>query len=149
MPPWPTSLRSVARFRRLAQEQRLSAARGRSLEIVPDADATGLWQRHSAHLARRAAAPEPHDTLADYIRLAERALEHEQRSADRARPATVTALVLLVVLFVAIVPQLVPATRSAWGLLAVLLAGAVLAWVAERPLAAWVRYVRWIRPRFR
>lgn len=148
MPAWPTSLRSAARFRRLAQEERLSAARGRSLEVVVDADASELWQRHGAHLARQGATPEPHDSLAGYIRLAERALEHEQRSAERARPAAATALVMLVVLFLTIVPLLVPAARSPWGVVGLLVGCAVLVWAA-RPVAVWVRYVRWIRPRFR
>jgi hypothetical protein len=30
-----------------------------------------------------------------------------------------------------------------------LLGGVLLAFVTPRPLVAWVRYLRWIRPRFR
>jgi hypothetical protein len=149
MPAWPTTLRSVARYRSLAQEQRLSEARGRSLEIVADVDAATLWERHRAHLTQLAATPEPHDTLAGYIRLAERAYEHDQRCSDRARPATVAVLVLLTVLCLTLVPAFVPAARSSWGLLVDALAVVVLVWLASRPLAAWVRYVRWVRPRFR
>jgi len=68
MPAWPASLRNAARYRSLAQEQRLSSARGRSLEVVADADAATLWERHRALLARLKAVPEPHDTLAGNIR---------------------------------------------------------------------------------
>jgi hypothetical protein len=116
---------------------------------MSDADAATLWERHRAHLARRSAVPEPHDTLAGYIRLAERGFAHELRSADRARPATYAALVLLIVAFIAIVPLLVPQARTLLGFAVVLLLGAILAGVAPRPLVAWVRYLRWIRPRFR
>lgn len=115
MPAWPVKLRYAERFRSLAQEQRLWAVRGRSLEIVADADAAVLWERHRAHLARLAAVPEPHDTLAGYIRISERTFTHEQRTADRARTASFVALVLLGVLFVTIVPELVPAAGSPWG----------------------------------
>lgn len=149
MPAWPVALRSAARYRSLAQEQRLPAARGRSLEVVAGADAATLWERHRAHLARRNAAPEAHDTLAGYIRLAERAFEHEQHSADRSRTATVTALVLVLVAYFTLVPLLVPQARTAWGVVALLLGGALLAFAIPRPLVAWVRYLRWIRPRFR
>jgi hypothetical protein len=149
MPAWPASLRKAARYRSLAQEQRLSAARGRSLEVVSGADAATLWERHRAHLARLRAVPEPHDTLAVYIRLAERGFEHEERSADRSRTATFVALPLVLTVFLAVVPLLVPQARTVWGFVAVLLLAALLAFVVARPLVAWVRYLRWIRPRFR
>ena len=148
-PAWPVSLRSVERYRNLALEQRLSAARGRSLEVLAGADAATLWERHRAHLARRRIVPEPHDTLAGYIRLAERAFEHELRSADRARPAMYAALALLLGVFLLLVPLLVPPARTPWGLVVVVLLAVPLGLAAPRPLVAWVRYLRWIRPRFR
>lgn len=149
MPAWPASLSKAARYRSLAQEQHLSAARGRSLEVVAGVDAATIWERHRAHLARLKAVPEPHDTLAGYIRLAERAFEHEERSADRSRAATFVALPLVLTAFLAVVPLLVPQARTVWGFVAVLLLAALLAFVVARPLVAWVRYLRWIRPRFR
>jgi hypothetical protein len=149
MPAWPVSLRSTGRYRSLAQEQRLPAARGRSLEIVADADAATLWERHRVHLARRKAVPEPHDALAGYIRLAERAFAHEERSADRSRTASFAALVLVLAAYFILLPLLVPQARTAWGFVVVLLGGALLAFAIPRPLVAWVRYLRWIRPRFR
>jgi hypothetical protein len=149
MPAWPLALRSVQRFRSLAGEQRLSAARGRSLDVIPGADATTLWGSHRDRLARLSATPEPHDTLAAYIRLSERAFAHEQRSAHRANPATIAALLLLIGAVLVLVPVAVPAARSPWGVLVLIVLAAVLAVAAPRPLVAWVRYVTWIRPRFR
>jgi uncharacterized membrane protein affecting hemolysin expression len=93
--------------------------------------------------------PEPHDTLAGYIRLAEMAFAHEQHSADRSRTATIAALVLVLAAYLILVPLLVPQARTASGVVALLLGGVLLAFVTPRPLVAWVRYLRWIRPRFR
>jgi hypothetical protein len=149
MPAWPVALQPVQRYRILAQEQRLSAARGRSLEIVADGDATTMWESHRAHLTRLAASPEPHDTLAGYIRLAERAFEHEERIAERTRPATIAALILLIGAVLAVALLLVPPARTIWRLVVLLLLAALLARFAPHPVVAWVRYVRWIRPRFR
>jgi hypothetical protein len=147
MPAWPRPLRRVQRYRSLAQEQRLSASRGRSLEVVAGADAATMGDRHRAHLARLSARPEPHDSVAGYIRLAERAFEHEQRISDRARPATVAAMLLLVGGFVTAL-VLLWSNRSP-AALAVVVLGALLVLWAQLPLAVWVRYARWVRPRFR
>lgn len=149
MPSWPSALQSTRRYASLKQEQRLSAARGRSLKVVAEGDAATLWEAHRAHLGRLKAVPEPHDTLAGYIRLAERAFEHEERIADRSRTATFAALILLLAAFLILVPLLVPQARTVWGFVAVLLLAGLLAFVVARPLVAWVRNVRWIRPRFR
>lgn len=149
MPAWPPRFRALLRYRSLTGEQRLAAARGRNLELVPDADAATLWDRHRAGLVRLAVTPEPHDSLAGYIRLAERAYDHESRCSDRARPATVVAVLLLMALLLTLVPALVAGARSSWGLVGLVLVTVALVWLAAKPLAVWMRYVRWIRPRFR
>ena len=149
MPAWPVKLRPAARFRTLMGEQRLSAARGRSLLIVPDADAAALWEAHRSQLARVKATPEPHDTLAGYIRLSERAIEHEFRSSRRIPAASLVTEVVVLGIILTLASVLVPGAGSVAGVVVLLVCGLVLAWVLQYPVVAWVRYIRWIRPRFR
>lgn len=149
MPAWPVKLQRATRYRTLRGEQRLSEARGRSLEIVREADAATLWESHRAHLSRVRAAPEPHDTVAGYIRLSERAIEHELRSAERSPAATLVAELAVIGAFLTLALVLVPGAASPLGLVGLLACGLVLVWVVQFPIVAWVRYVRWIRPRFR
>jgi len=149
MPPWPVKLQRATRFRTLMGEQRLSAARGRSLEIVREADAATLWEAHRAHLTRAGAEPEPHDTVAGYIRLSERAIEHELRSAERMPVASLAVGIAVLGVFLTLALLLVPAASSALGGVALLVSGIALVWLLQFPIVAWVRYVRWIRPRFR
>jgi hypothetical protein len=149
MPAWPVKLQRATRFRTLMGEQRLSEARGRSLEIVRDADAATLWEAHRAHLTRVRATPEPHDTVAGYIRLSERAIEHELRSAERMPVASLAVEVAVLAVLLTLALVLVPAASSALGGVGVLVSGIGLAWVLQFPIVAWVRYVPWIRPRFR
>jgi hypothetical protein len=71
---------------------------GRSIQVVPDAGPSEMWQAHQRHLGwlsgRRGSGPIRHDSMEQVISLTRMAFEHDYRLASRARNLMLAGLAL-------------------------------------------------------
>jgi hypothetical protein len=147
LPDRPLSLAKYARHFRLRPEQDKSA-RGRLVTLVATDDPAVLWSAHRDAVGLAGSAPVEHQTIEQAQALWSASHAHEIRIAMRVGPVLKVALYAVQVVGLTLAALFVLLDRLVEGF-AVCVLGVVAALVLGFRAAWWLRYVRWIRPRFR
>ena len=135
----------VARLRLRPEQDR--TAPGRLVTLVQEADPVALWTAHQEAVAHADETPVRHLTIQQAQALWRLCFLHDARIELRVGPASKVALLGLQVVGLTLVAAFVLLGHPAWAVATGLVAGALALVLAYR-LTWWLRYARWLRPRF-
>jgi hypothetical protein len=136
----------VARLRLRPEQDR--TAPGRLVTLVQEADPVALWTAHQEAVAHADETPVRHLTIQQAQALWRLCFLHDVRIELRVGPASKVALFGLQVVGLTFMAAFVLLGHPWWAVATGLVAGACALVLAYR-LTWWLRYARWLRPRFR
>jgi hypothetical protein len=118
------------------------------LTLVEDADPAQLWSAHQEAIARSDGTPVPHRTITQAQALWRSCFLHDARIEQRVGPASTVALYGVLMVGLVLITLLVLVGLPWWAAVTSV-AAAAIALVLDYRLRWWLRYSRWLRPRFR